>query len=544
VAVDTYDYIVVGAGSAGCVLANRLSADPANRVCLVEAGPSDRSGMAKFKTRIPTGNVMTLPSTRYNWGYNFTGAAGLRNREIPSHRGRVFGGSSSVNGMVYTRGFAKDYDEWVEQGNPGWGWSDVLPMFKAQEHHEGGADAFHGTGGELNVAKLRYVNPVSKAFVKAAGETQYPTEVDFNGAEPVGFAPYEVTQKGGQRWNSSRAFLQPIVSRPNLTVMHEAMTLRIRFDGKRAAGLTVRHEGREIELNARREIILSGGAYNSPQLLMLSGIGDADELKKQGIAVVHHLPGVGKNLQDHATGWIEMEDRSKKSAAFNLGTIPRYTLAVLNYMFAGGGPLTSNNVEAGGFVNTKPGLEKRPDLQYVFMPAYRAPGEYIPRNHGFTLMSILLRPKSRGYMELVSARPEDRPILHPNFVDHAEDMDTLVYAHHLGRQILSAPAMNAMRGEEIRPGKHVQSRAEIEEFIRNSVTTSYHPVGTCKMAPANDPGAVVDHRLRVRGIEGLRVVDASIMPTIISGNTNSPSMMIGGMGASFILEDAKAAKAA
>ena len=213
-------------------------------------------------------------------------------------------------------------------------------------------------------------------------------------------------------------------------------------------------------------------------------------------------------------------------------------------MLAGRGPLTSNNVEAGGFVNTKPGLEKRPDLQYVFMPAYRAPGEFIPRNHGFTLMSILLRPKSRGHMEFVSAQPDAKPILHPNFVDHPEDMDTLVYAHHLGRQILSAPAMDAIRGEEIRPGKQVQSRAEIEEFIRSSVTTSYHPVGTCKMAPVSDPGAVVDHRLRVRGVEGLRVVDASIMPTIISGNTNSPSMMIGGRGAAFILEDAKAVRAA
>ncbi len=540
---DTYDYIIVGAGSAGCVLANRLSADPATRVCLLEAGPSDRSGLAKFKTRIPTGNVMTLPSTRYNWGYNFTGHDGLRNRQIPTHRGRVFGGSSSVNGMVYTRGFAKDYDEWGEQGNPGWSWSEVLPVFKGQENHERGADAFHGTGGELNVAQLRYVNPVSKAFVTAAGETQYPTGVDFNGAEPVGFAPYEVTQKGGQRWNSSRAFLQPVIERPNLTVMHEAMTLRVRFNGKRAIGLTVRHEGREIDLTARREVILSGGAYNSPQLLMLSGIGDADELKKRGIAVVHHLPGVGKNLQDHPTGWIEMEDRSRKSAAFNLGTVPRYTLAVLNYMFARRGPLTSNNVEAGGFVHTRPGLE-RPDLQYVFMPAYRKVGEYLPRSHGFTLMSILLRPKSRGYMELVSARPDDKPILHPKFMDHPEDMDVLVYAHHLGRQILSAPAMDAIRGEEIRPGKHVQSRAEIEEFIRDSVTTSYHPVGTCKMAPASDPGAVVDHRLRVRGIEGLRVVDASIMPTIVGGNTNSPSMMIGGRGAAFILEDAKAVQAA
>ena len=541
--MEAYDYIIVGAGSAGCVLANRLSADPSLRICLVEAGPSDRSGMAKFKTRIPMGNVMTLPSVRYNWGYNFTGGSHLGNRAIPSHRGRVFGGSSSVNGMVYTRGHARDYDEWGEQGNPGWSWNEVLKVFREQENHEGGADAYHGVGGELNVARLRYVNPVSKAFIAAAGETQFATGVDFNGANPEGFAPYEVTQKNGQRWNSSRAFLQPVYDRPNLAVINEAMTLRIRFAGKRAIGLTIRHEGREIDLDARREVILSGGAYNSPQLLMLSGIGDAEELKKHGIAVVHHLPGVGRNLQDHPTGWLEMEDRSGQTAALTLGTLPRYALGLMKYLTVGRGPMTSNNVEAGGFVHTKKGLE-RPDLQYVFMPAYRQVGEFLPRKHGFTLMSILLRPKSRGYMELVSARPEDKPILHPNFVEHPEDMEVLVHAHHLGRQILSAPAMAKICGEELRPGKKVQSRAEIEEFIRNSVTTSYHPVGTCKMAPASDPGAVVDHRLQVRGIEGLRVIDASIMPTIVGGNTNSPSMMIGGRGAKFILEDARAAMAA
>jgi choline dehydrogenase-like flavoprotein len=276
---------------------------------------------------------------------------------------------------------------------------------------------------------------------------------------------------------------------------------------------------------------------------MLSGVGDADELKRHGIAVIHHLPGVGKNLQDHPTGWIEMEDRSGKTAALTLRTLPRYAVGLMQYLLAGRGPMTSNNVEAGGFVKTKPGLE-RPDLQYVFMPAYRKVGDFLPYNHGFTLMSILLREKSRGYMELQSARPDDKPILHPNFLQHPEDMDVLVHAHHLGRQILSAPAMAKIVGSEIRPGKQVQSRAEVEDFIRNSVTTSYHPVGTCKMAPATDPGAVVDHRLRVRGIEGLRVIDASIMPTIVGGNTNSPSMMIGGRGAKFILEDARAAMAA
>jgi choline dehydrogenase-like flavoprotein len=542
-AESEFDYIVVGAGSAGCVVANRLSADAATRVCLIEAGPSDREAVAGFKTRIPVGNVMTLPSTRYNWSYNFKGHEGLRNREIPSHRGRVFGGSSSVNGMVYMRGHPRDYDEWGEQGNPGWSWEEVFRIFKRQENHERGADAFHGVGGELNVAPPRYLNPMTKAFVAAAGETQFPTNVDFNSAEQDGFGPWEVTQKNGQRWNSARAFLHPVHGRPNLTVMHDTMSQRIRFDGRRAVGLTVRRGGQDIELTARREIILAGGAYNSPQLLMLSGIGPQADLRRHGIDVVHNLPGVGKNLQDHPTAWIEMDDPSGASTAFNARTFPRYAMSVFSYFLARSGPLTSNNVEAGGFTRSKPGLD-RPDLQFVFMPALREIGRFIPRTHGFTLMPILLRPKSRGEIELTSARPEDKPILHPRFLDDQEDVEVLVQGTRIGRQILAAPAMASYRGMELRPGPKVQSREDLEEFIRGSVTTSFHPVGTCKMAPESDPMAVVDHTLQVRGIGGLRVADASIMPTIIGGNTNAPSMMIGERGAQFALESARRTEAA
>jgi choline dehydrogenase-like flavoprotein len=541
-AENEFDYIVVGAGSAGCVLANRLSADPVMRVCLIEAGPSDRTPVARFKTRIPIGNVMMLSSPRYNWGYYFKGHDGLRNRDIPTHRGRVLGGSSSVNGMVYMRGHPRDYDDWGEQGNRGWNWNEVFKTFKRQENHERGANDFHGVGGELNVAPLRYLNPVTKAFVAAAGETQFPINVDFNGAEQDGFGPWDVTQKNGQRWSSTRAFLHPVFDRPNLTVMDETLSRRIRFEGRRAVGLTVRRAGHDIELKVRREIILASGAYNSPQLLMLSGVGPEAELRRHGIEVVHHLPGVGQNLQDHPTAWIEMTDPSGSSIAVNLRTLPRHAMAAISYLLARRGPFTSNNVEAGGFLRSKPGLD-RPDLQYGFLPAVRDPGSFIPRRHGLTLMPIIMRPKSRGKIELVSARPEDKPILHPRFLDDPEDVDVLVRGIQIGRQILSAPALAAHCGMELRPGAQVRSREGLEDYLRGSVMTSFHPVGTCKMAPESDPMAVVDHTLRVRGVDGLRVGDASIMPTIIGGNTNAPSMMIGERAAEFAIDSARRAVA-
>jgi choline dehydrogenase len=347
-----------------------------------------------------------------------------------------------------------------------------------------------------------------------------------------------LTQRRGQRWNSARAFLHPILKRPNVELFTDTETLRIEFVDKRATGVVIRRDGHERRLAARREVILSAGAYNSPKLLMLSGIGDGNELGRLGIEMIHHLPGVGKNLQDHPAAWIEVEDTSGKSAALNLKTEPRYAAAALAYFFARRGPLTSNAVEAGGFLRTRPDCQ-RPDIQYVFMPARRAPGQFLPRSHGYTLMPILLRPKSRGKMELASPRAEDKPTLHPNFLDSPVDVDALVRGTQLGRQILAAPAMTPFRGRELSPGPAVQSYSEIEEFLRATIMTSYHPVGTCKMAPLNDPGSVVDERLRVRGTDGLRVIDVSIMPTIIGGNTNAPAMMIGERGAGFIQNAAR-----
>ncbi|HZT52292.1 MAG TPA: GMC family oxidoreductase N-terminal domain-containing protein, partial [Stellaceae bacterium] len=318
----SFDYIIVGAGSAGCVLANRLSADPRHRVCLIEAGPSDRPLLTRLKVDLPVGNTILLSSPKYNWGYSFTGAPGLHWDGVPTPRGRIAGGSSAVNGMVYMRGSAHDYDGWAAAGNPGWAWQDVLPAFKRQEHHEAGGDEFHGTGGELNVARLRYLNPLTRAFLAAAGETQLPRNADFNGAQQDGFGTNEVTQKNGRRWSAARAFLDPVRHRANLTVLHDALTLRVLLEGRRAVGVRVRVAGAERDLAARGEVILAAGTYNSPQVLMLSGIGAPERLAPHGIAVAHALPGVGRNLHDHPAIWVHVEDRSARSYALTLRALP------------------------------------------------------------------------------------------------------------------------------------------------------------------------------------------------------------------------------
>jgi choline dehydrogenase len=533
-----FDYIIVGAGSAGCVLANRLSEDPSVRVCLVEAGPSDRRPLTRFKVNLPAGNTLLLSSPTYNWGYVYEGAEGLHHAAIASPRGKLGGGSSAVNGMVYMRGHRLDYDHWAALGNPGWGYKDILPYFKKHEHRESGADEFHGTGGELNVAKLRWLNPLSQAFIAAAGETQYPSNEDFNGAVQDGFGAHEVTQKNGQRWSAARAFLHPVLHRPNLAVLHDALTLRVRFEGKRAVGVNLRVAGAARELAARREIILSAGAFNSPQILMLSGVGPGSALAPHGIPVVHDLPGVGRNLHDHAAAWVQREDRSARSFALSARALPWLARALLSYTMLRRGPLTSNLVEAGGFIRSRPDLEA-PDIQFTFMPAIKDFSRWISRTHAFGISACLLQPKSRGYIELKSADPAAPPILHPRFLDHEDDVARLVHGLRVARQILSAPAFAAAGGAEIRPGPDVTTAAQIENYLRRNLTTIFHPVGTCKMGPREDPASVVDGRLRLHGVAGVRVIDASIMPRVTSGNTNAPTMMIAERGAEFIRQDAR-----
>jgi choline dehydrogenase-like flavoprotein len=528
--METFDYVIVGAGSAGCVLANRLSADPRFTVCLIEAGRSDRPPLTRLKVNLPAGNTMLLSSRDFNWSYLYEGAEGLHHATIPAHRGRLTGGSSALNGMVYMRGNPRDYDGWAAAGNPGWGYEDVLPYFKRQEHHEGGADPFHGTGGELNVARLRWLNPLTRAFLAAAGETQLAANDDFNGARQDGVGAHEVTQKNGRRWSAARAFLDPALHRPNLAVLHKALTLRVLLAGHRATGVAVRVGGAVREIAARREVILAAGAFNSPQILMLSGIGPPERLKPHGIEVRHALPGVGGNLHDHPSAWVHVEDRSARSFALSARALPWLAGAAVTYALMRRGPFTSNVVEAGGFIRTRRD-DEAPDIQFVFMPAVKDFNRWLARTHAFGLSATLLRPKSRGYVALRSADPADPPALHPRFLDNEEDVDRLVAGIRAARQVLAAPAFAAARGAEIRPGAAVETRAGLETYLRNNLATAFHPAGTCKMGPREDGEAVVDSRLRVHGIERLRIIDASIMPSVTSGNTNAPTMMIAERGA-------------
>jgi choline dehydrogenase len=531
--LENYDFIVVGGGSAGCVVANRLSADPATRVCLIEAGPSDRAWPTRLKVNTPIGNPTLLGSPRFNWQHGFAGGARLLDRVIPCPRGRILGGSSAVNGMIYIRGHRSDYDHWAALGNPGWGFPDVLPFFTRHEHHERGADALHGTGGELNVAPIRQLHPASAAFVAGAEALQLRANEDFNGPEQDGFGVWEVTQKNGERWSSARAFLHPVMSRPNLTVLTDALATAIRFDGTRAVGLALRVVGQAREIGVTREIILSGGAINSPQLLMLSGIGPADALRALGISPVLDLPGVGQNLQDHAALPVTLHDPSRTAYAVTARRLPHLAREMLRYVATRHGTPASNAVESGGFIRTRPDLAC-PDIQIIFMAALKELGKSFPSRHGWLITPVLLRPNSRGQVTLVSADPADRPLLEPNFLDNADDLARLLAGVAVVRQILATPAFAPWRGAEILPGEAVRDHDALVDYAHRNVQTIYHPVGTCKMGPADDRLAVVDHLLRLRGVQGVRVADCSIMPTIVGGNTNAPAMMIGERCADFI----------
>jgi choline dehydrogenase len=517
-----FDYVIVGGGSAGCVLASRLSEDPDIKVCLLEAGPADTNPFI----HMPMGILWMMHSKVLNWNFRTASEPQLNNRKLFWPRGRTLGGCSSSNAMLYTRGHSSDYDAWANLGNAGWSYKDILPYFKRAENHEAGPSKFHGVGGPLNVAQQRNPNILTRTFIQAGIQSGIPHNDDFNGSEQEGVGLYEVTQKNGRRWSTAAGYLRMASGRSNLTVITEAHARRVLFDGSTAVGIEYQRKDHIEEVFAAREVILSAGAIQSPQLLMLSGVGNAPDLETKNIPVVKHLPGVGKNLQDHLDVLVVNKCTQSVSAGFTFKNFLRGAWEIFRYFTAGKGLLTMVGAEGGGFAKTSP-QERVPDVQFHFNPLRLS-------NHGLDLGFLMgdgyslhvcdLRPKSRGEITLVNNDPMGKAHINANYLSAPEDMERMVKAVKLARKILAAPAFNPYRGEEMRPSLKCQSDEEIRQFIRERAETIYHPVGTCKMG--SDSMAVVDDELRVHGLQKLRVVDASIMPLLVGGNTNAPTVMI------------------
>ena len=521
-----FDILIVGAGSAGCVLAARLSEDPALRVGLIEAGPPDKSVLI----HCPAGLALLAQTRAANWGFETVPQPGLNGRRGYQPRGKVLGGSSSVNAMIYARGHRADYDAWAAEGNPGWSFDEVLPWFKHAEHNERGADAFHGTGGPLNVADLRSDATWRERFTQAGVQAGYPRNPDFNGAEQEGFGPYQVTHRNGERFSAAKAYLTPQLSRPNLQVLTGAQVLRVRFEGGRAVGVDVRMGGAERTLKARREVILSAGALQSPQLLMLSGVGPGAHLQALGLPVLHDLPGVGQHLHDHIDV-VQVVDAPGHHDLFGLslaGAV-RAMRGIFEWRRQRTGMLTTNFGEGGAFLRSTP-EEPVPDLQLHFVVGKLVDhGRKTVFGHGYSCHVCLLRPKSRGSVTLASPDPLATPLIDPAFLSDPDDTARLVRGFKLMRHILAQPALAQYGGREVAASSAAQTDAEIEAYVRQHADTIYHPVGTCRMGPAHqaaEGGSVVAADLRVHGLQGLRVVDASVMPQIVGGNTNAPTIMI------------------
>jgi choline dehydrogenase len=528
-----YDYVIVGAGSAGCVLANRLSADGKNSVLLLEAGPKD----SNIWIHVPLGYGKLFKEKTVNWMYQTEPEPGLNGRSVFQPRGKVLGGSSSINGLLYVRGQHEDYDRWRQHGNAGWGYDDVLPYFKKAENQQRGADDFHGVGGPLPVSDLGHPDALSAAFIAAAGETGLPLNPDFNGASQEGAGFFQTTTLGGRRASTARAYLRPAKGRSNLKVETSALAQRIVFEGRRAEAVEYRSDGKLRMARARKEILVAGGAYNSPQLLQLSGVGPAQLLRQHGIDVVLDAAGVGRDLQDHLQVRIVM--RCSKAITLNdiLNHPVRRMLAGARYAAFRKGPLTIAAGTSGVFFKTNPRLAT-PDVQIHFLPfSTDKMGEKLHSFSGFSASVCQLRPESRGSLRIKSADPAVAPEIRINYLATETDRTANVEGLKILRKILQAPAMRPFVIEEVEPGAKVASDEDLLNFCRQRGSTVYHPTSTCRMG--NDPFAVVDQRLRVRGIERLRVVDASIMPDLMSGNTNAPTIMIAEKASDMILEDAR-----
>ncbi|CCE09776.1 choline dehydrogenase, a flavoprotein; alcohol dehydrogenase [Bradyrhizobium sp. STM 3843] len=527
-----FDYVVVGAGSAGCVLANRLSADGKHKVLLLEAGPKD----SNIWIHVPLGYGKLFKDKSVNWMYQTEPEPGLDGRSVFQPRGKVLGGSSSINGLLYVRGQNEDYDRWRQRGNVGWGYEDVLPYFKRAENQQRGADDYHGAGGPLSVSDWRHEDPLSEAFVKAAVETGLPYNPDFNGAAQEGAGFFQTTTIRGRRASSAFCYLRPAKHRSNLHIETDAQAERIVFEGRRARAVEFRQHGRLRTARARREILVSSGAYNSPQLLQLSGIGPAELLKRHGIDVVLDAPGVGSDLQDHMQVRIVMRCSQRITLNDIVHHPVRRVLAGARYAAFRTGPLTIAAGTAGAFFKTDPRLAS-PDIQIHFIPfSTDKMGETLHTYSGFTASVCQLRPESRGSLQIRSADPAAAPEIRINYLASETDRRANIDGLRILRKILAAPALKPYVTDEAYPGSKVVADEEILAYCRQTGSTIYHPTSTCRMG--NDALAVVDERLRLRGIEGLRVVDASIMPDLVSGNTNAPVIMIAEKASDMILQDA------